>query len=144
MKKSTKFLFIFSIFTALSACSGTTRIAKSRPCNPGAECPIVDCARLLDQRDNAELAAKILAGVGGVSALSTAPDSVPEAARWSVGATAATAAAVSVGVIWWGARKGDEFEDYCEVTEVTETADETQSTTSELAPSPFAKDGGVE
>ena len=94
------------------------------------------CVELMDKRDGAQLAGKILAGVGGVSALATAPDSVPDGARWGIGAGAATAAAVSVGVLWYGERKSDEFERYCEVDEETDEYD--------LAPNPFAEDGGVE
>lgn len=106
------------------------------------------CVELLDQRDGAQLAGKILAGVGGVSALATAPDSVPEGARWGIGAGAATAAAVGVAVIWYGERKSDEFERYCEVADESEEDAGNQpvegSAVSDLAPSPFGADGWVE
>jgi hypothetical protein len=92
------------------------------------------CIDLMGQRDNGELAGKILAGVGGVGALAAAPESFPSGVRWGIGAAAATTAVVGVAVLWWGERKGAEFERYCEVLE---------GITAELAPSPFV-DGGVE
>jgi len=117
----------------------TQQTAKAKSCNQTSveSCPIVDCTRLLEQRDNAQLAGKILAGVGGVSALATAPESIPDAGRWGIGAGAATAAAASIGVLWYGERKSDEFERYCEVAEDDEALDA-------LAPNPFGADGGVE
>ena len=106
------------------------------------------CLELMDKRDGAQLAGKILAGVGGVSALATAPDSVPEGARWGIGAGAATAAAVSVGVLWYGERKSDAFERYCEVDDESERDSSNEpvenSVETAVAPNPFLADGGVE
>lgn len=119
------------------------------------------CAALLAERDRAILAGKVLAGIGGVSALGTAPDSVPEAARWAVGATAAASAAVGVVVIGYGEAKAREFERYCELAAdedapgrgVDATAAELGlggdagvpgAVPAELGPNPFRADGGVE
>jgi hypothetical protein len=134
------------------AATGQRPIARVRPATTRALEPggltDADCLALLDRRDGAQLAGKILAGVGGVAALGTAPDAVPEGARWGIGAGAATVAAVSVGVIWYGERKSDEFELYCEVDEETEQDSSNEpverSDADALAPNPFAVDGGVE
>ncbi len=70
-----------------------------------------------------------------------------EGPRWPQYATAA-AAAVGVAVIWYGERKSDEFERYCEVADESEEDAGNQpvegSAVSDLAPSPFGADGWVE
>jgi hypothetical protein len=134
---------------AASKTQPTARVRPSptRALEPGGLTD-ADCLALLDRRDGAQLAGKILAGVGGVAALGTAPDAVPEGARWGIGAGAATAAAVGVAVIWYGERKSDEFERYCEVADESEEDAGNQpvegSAVSDLAPSPFGADGWVE
>jgi hypothetical protein len=79
---------------------------------------VADCVKLLEQRDEAALAGKILAGVGGVSALAAAPESFPEGARWGIAVGAAATASVGVAVIWYSELKGDEFDLLCSVVEV--------------------------
>jgi hypothetical protein len=69
----------------------------------------------MDQRDAAEFFGKVLAGAAGASALGSAPEQLPQEARWGIAAGAAGMGAVAVGLIWLGERKGEEFETYCEV-----------------------------
>jgi|WetSurMetagenome_2_1015567.scaffolds.fasta_scaffold1269098_1 hypothetical protein len=85
--------------------------------------PQVDCLKLMEQRDDAALAGKILAGVGGISALVTPPiemedEQTEKNVRWGVGASAAVTAIVGVSLIWWSDNKGKELETLCEVREV--------------------------
>jgi hypothetical protein len=101
------------------------------------------CLELMDKRDGAELAGKILAGVGGVSALGTAPSQIPDGARWGIGAGAAASAAVSVAVLWYGERKSAEFERYCDPPDPDELT-QTGRSSVDLEPSPFLGDGGVD
>lgn len=131
---------IFGCAPAVNRSSVHVRASNTRALEPGGMTDAA-CLDLMDRRDGAQLAGKILAGVGGVSALATAPESVPEGARWGIGAGAATTAAVSVGVLWYGEMKSDEFERYCEVAEEDETAPPDDA--SKIAPNPFV-DGGVE
>lgn len=91
----------FSLAALLSACAVTSyRTAVPVGCDDsGLNCPVaapVDCIALMERRDAAQLAGKILAGVGGVAALAAAPESIPEAGRWSIGASAATVTPVLV------------------------------------------------
>ena len=79
------------------------------------------CVDLMGKRDDALLAAKILGGVGGVEALTAPVPQLGEVGQWAVGASAAGVAAVSVAVVWYGERKGAEFEEYCELTPREET-----------------------
>lgn len=89
-----------------------------RVARPRGDSPQVDCVELMDRRDGAALAGKILSGIGGVSALVTAPDSMPENARWGIGAGAASIAIVGVSLVWYADRMSDRFDDFCEVVEV--------------------------
>jgi len=74
-----------------------------------------ECIRLMGQRDAAEFFGKVLAGSAGASALGSAPEQLPQEARWGIAAGAAGMGAVAVGLIWLGERKGEEFETFCEV-----------------------------
>lgn len=99
---------------ALLGCAATT----TRVITPKPGVTVADCVKLLEQRDEAALAGKILAGVGGVSALAAAPESFPEGARWGIAAGAAATASVGVAVIWYSEMKASEFELLCSVVEV--------------------------
>lgn len=93
--------FIFGCAPAIPRSAVHVRPTTSRAIEPGGLTD-ADCLTLMDLRDNAQLTGKILAGVGGVSALATAPDSIPEAGRWGIGAGAATAAMRSARNWWRG------------------------------------------
>lgn len=73
------------------------------------------CNSVMDKRDNVLLVAKILAGVGGASAITTAVPEWDENVRWGIGAGAATAAIVGGALLWYGEQKNDEFEENCEI-----------------------------
>jgi len=104
----------------LSACA----VTSTRTLVPRGSATIGQCIDLMDKRDNTELAAGILAGVGGVSALTTAPDAVPEPARWAIGATAAASTAVSLVLLKRVDTLSDEFDMICSIeeTEIGTTA----------------------
>lgn len=106
------------MFAALVSCGATTQ--KVITPKTGVQ---ADCLKLLEQRDDAALAGKILAGVGSISALVTPPiemedERTEKNARWGVGAAAATTGIVGVALIWWSETKGREFETLCEVREI--------------------------
>jgi len=80
------------------------------------------CVALMEKRDDVLLAAKILGGVGGLGALATPlvdmeDDRKEQNAQWGIAAGAGTVSAVAVGVLWYGERKSQEFELYCEMAE---------------------------
>jgi hypothetical protein len=144
---------LIGITMAMVACA-TTGVVRAKRTRALDSMTDDQCVALLDKRDDARLAAKILAGVGGLGALGTAPvDS--EAGRWAIGASAATLVAVGGVVLWYGEQKAKAFETYCEVG-----ADEAAArvelmvvgptdagvadpAVAELAPNPFGGDGGT-
>ena len=115
-----RFFTVFLMVAAIGGCCHIRVGARKEPAisgSSGAEKIFsdADCQRLLERRDRAELAGKILTGAGGIGALGAAPDRWPEGARWGIAAGAAGLSAAGLAVWWYAGRKNLEFIQYCEV-----------------------------
>lgn len=107
-------LFIAFVFVASCASSSTPR---ARAVQWGTPWTDQSCRDLMDSRDAAGVAGKLLVGLGGIGGLATAyPGS--ETTRWSIGASASALAAAGLASIWYAEAKSGEFETYCDLSPV--------------------------
>jgi len=73
------------------------------------------CIDLLERRDTAQLLGKIFVGIGGLGAFGAVPEKIPDAGRWSIAGGAAGLSALGIAAAWYGDKKGEEFERFCEI-----------------------------
>lgn len=84
------------------------------------------CLELMESRDNWMFTAKLMAGVSGAGGLSTAAPEDNDV-RWGIGAASASVAAFGVAALWLSDKKGEEFEEYCEVSYLMDTDTDTDT-----------------
>jgi len=114
-------IFVLLETFLMLSCSSSQMQVRTRNAN-NRDLSINDalCLDLLERRDTAQLLGKVFVGVGGIGAFGAVPEQIPEAGRWGIAGGAAGLSALGIAAAWYGDKKGEEFEKYCETNDEKE------------------------